>query len=358
MSSIVVAIDSMKGCLSSAEANHAATAGIRSYDEDIRVTEIPVSDGGEGWLVAFDNALHGDWIEVAVRDPLMREIKACYIVKDDLAVIEIAQACGLSLLSPDEYDPMIASSYGVGQLVVDAVQRGCKRILVGLGGSSVSDCGVGMLNALKKEFLMKDKWDSRPFENVQFTIATDVTNPLCGERGAAHVFAPQKGATREMVFALDAKAKRFAEESSALWGYDRQQDKGAGAAGGIGYAFLQYLHAEYRSGVDLLLETISFDEILCAASLVITGEGSADRQTLMGKLPYGILKQARRKGIPVALIAGRVNDCQQLLEAGFSYVKCINPTQANKDDALKPAVAKKNIENTLSQFLREVDYGN
>lgn len=179
--------------------------------------------------------------------------------------------------------------------------------------------------------------------DVRFTIATDVKNPLCGEKGAAHVFAPQKGATPEMVVELDESARQFAEESALRFGYDRQDVPGAGAAGGLGYAFLQYMNADCRSGIDLLLDAVCFEELLKDASLIITGEGSADRQTLMGKVPFGILQKAKPFHVPVILIAGRIRDKQLLLDAGFSKSECINPPDISIDEAMKPEVAKRNI---------------
>lgn len=368
---IIVAIDSFKGCLTSAEANQAAAAGIGSGDPIL----IPVSDGGEGWLEAFHSAMGGEIVEVSVKDPLMRPIIAQYLVKDDTAVIEIAKASGLTLLSPEERNPMVATSYGTGQLVVDAVRRGCKHIIVGLGGSATSDCGIGMLRAIIDAFAgapTRSLWDDvRELDDIRFTIATDVTNPLCGENGAAFVFAPQKfavkreqseldsiaerertrpevkGATPELIETLDARAKRFAEASAKHLGRDCQNMPGAGAAGGLGYAFLQYMNAECRSGIDLLLDTIHFDDLLQDADFVITGEGSADRQTIMGKLPFGILQRAKRQNVPVMLIAGRIADEQQLLDAGFAHVACINPPGLPLEIAMQPATAKENIRKTV-----------
>jgi glycerate kinase len=191
----------------------------------------------------------------------------------------------------------------------------------------------------------------RQLDDVHFTIATDVTNPLCGERGAAYVFGPQKGASRDDVLVLDARAKRFAEASARHLGRDCQDKAGAGAAGGLGYAFMQYMQAECRSGIDLLLDAIHFDELLMDANLVITGEGSADRQTLMGKLPFGILQCAQKHRVPVMLIAGRIADEQQLLDAGFSHVTSINPSGLPLDIAMQPATAKTNICRSLMNVL-------
>jgi glycerate kinase len=351
MKKIIVAIDSFKGCLTSTEANQAASEGIlqpegRSVARNLArmseavVVQVPVSDGGEGWLEAFRAAIGGEIVEVNVKDPLMRPIVAQYLIQGDTAVIEIAKASGLTLLSSEERNPMIATSYGTGQLVVDAVRKGCKHIIVGLGGSATSDCGIGMLEAI-------DNAQCIIHNDVRFTIATDVTNPLCGENGAAHVFAPQKGATPDQVIALDARAKHFAEASTKHLGRDCQNMPGAGAAGGLGYAFLQYMNAECRSGIDLLLDSIHFDDQLQDADLVITGEGSADRQTLMGKLPYGILQRAKKCGVPVTLIAGRIADEQILLNAGFSRVACINPPGIPFEIAMRPDTAKENIRKTV-----------
>ena len=339
MKKVIVAIDSFKGCMSSKEANQAAAKSM----PDAQVIQIPVSDGGEGWLEAFQSAMGGELVEIHAKDPLMRPIVTEYLIKGDTAVIEIAKASGLPLLSEEERNPMVATSYGTGQLVVDAVRKGCKQIIVGLGGSATSDCGIGMLRAIIKTFA-KDNWDEiRELDGVRFTIATDVTNPLCGDNGAAAVFAPQKGATPEMVAELDARARRFAAVSAKHFGYDRQDMPGAGAAGGLGYAFLQYTGAACRSGIDLLLDAVGFDKLLGDADLVITGEGSADRQTLMGKLPYGILQRAKAHQVPVMLIAGRIKDQQQLLDAGFSRVECINPPGLPLEEAMKPETAKQNI---------------
>ena len=371
MKKIIVAIDSFKGCLTSTEANQAASEGILARMSEAEVVQVPVSDGGEGFLEALQTAMGGSIVEVNVKDPLMRPIVAQYLIQGDTAVIEIAKASGLTLLSSEERNPMVATSYGTGQLIVDAVRRGCKHIIVGLGGSATSDCGIGMLRAIIDTFSKggsipadaptRSLWDDvHELDDVRFTIATDVTNPLCGENGAAYVFAPQKGATHEQVLALDARAKRFAEASAKHLGRDSQNMPGAGAAGGLGYAFLQYMNAECRSGIDLILDTIHFDDLLQDADLVITGEGSADRQTLMGKLPFGILQRAQPhplppspKGegevcnVPVMLIAGRIADEQQLLDAGFSSVACINPPGIPLEIAMQPETAKENIRKTV-----------
>ena len=339
---IIVAIDSFKECLTSVEANAAACRGVLQKHPEAQVVQIPVSDGGEGWIAAFYAAIGGELIETDVLDPLMRPIRTCYLKKEELAVIEIAKASGLTLLKIEERNPMMASSYGTGMLIADAVKKGCTRFIIGLGGSATSDAGMGMLQALKGDF---------PPEDVRFTIASDVKNPLCGENGAAHVFGIQKfstvkGYTSEDILALDERALKFAEVSARHFGYDRSEMAGAGAAGGLGYAFLQYLDADCKPGIQLLLDTIRFDEIIKDANLIITGEGSADRQTLMGKLPMGILAQSA--GVPVCLIAGRISDREELLKAGFAQVACINPIGITLEEAMRKEVATQNITHTVS----------
>lgn len=348
---VVIAIDSFKGCLSSAEANEAAAAGVRSCCPDAEVQQVPVSDGGEGFLEAFQAAIGGKVIEVPVLDPLRRPIMAQYLLTPDaLAVIEMAQASGLTLLKPEERDPLRADTYGTGQLVADAVNRGAQHIIVGLGGSATSDAGVGMIYALQDAFGKDLRWeDIEALKHVRFTIATDVKNPLYGENGAAHVFGPQKGATPEMVEELDRKAKAFAQYSAIYFDEDHSEDEGAGAAGGLGYAFLQYLGADCQPGIDLLLEAVGFDELTRDADLILTGEGAADRQTLMGKLPAGILQHAA--DIPVCLLAGRVSDKEALLCAGFTRVECINPPGITLEEAMRPDVAKRHIQQTVVRVL-------
>lgn len=336
----VIAIDSFKGCLTSVEANGAAAEGVRDVCPNAEIVQVPVSDGGEGFLEAFHAAIGGELQEITVRDPLMRPVTAKYLLHDDAAVIEMAQASGLTLLTPEERNPMVATSYGTGQLVADAIRRGARHVTVGLGGSATSDAGIGMLEAIHHSQCI--------MHHVRFTIATDVKNPLCGENGAAYIFAPQKGATPDMVKKLDERARRFADVSAKHFGYDRSEMAGAGAAGGLGYAFLQYMDAECKPGIELLLDTIHFSEIVKDADLVITGEGSADRQTLMGKLPMGILKQSG--SVPVCLIAGKISDREQLLQAGFARVECINPPDIALEEAMRKEVAIQHIKDTVSRL--------
>ena len=351
---IVLAIDSFKNCMTSAEANEAAAEGVRDVCPDATILQMPVSDGGEGWMEAFVATKGGEIVEAEVFDPLMRPIKSQYAICDDTAIIEIAKASGIALLKQSELNPLKTNTFGTGQLIVNAIKKGCKNIIVGLGGSATSDCGIGMLTAIADNFsngeIIKIP-ESQLLKGINFTIATDVNNPLYGENGAAHVFAPQKGATPEMVEILDANAKKFAAEMAKNLGYDRSKNPGAGAAGGLGYAFMQFLNAECRSGAQLLFDETDFDSKIRDADLVITGEGSADSQTLMGKLPSAVLHRAQQFGVPVALIAGRIADREKLLAAGFRNVVCINPDGIDKAVAMQKTIAMKNIRETVRKVI-------
>ena len=300
------------------------------------IITLEMSDGGDGMLDAFLSAMGGERVTIHAHDALMRWIEADYGIVKDTAIIEIAQAAGLALIEPEQRNPMKATSWGVGELVLHAFRHGARHFIVGLGGSATSDCGIGMLKA------MGDDW-KKIRKECTFVLASDVTNPLCGEKGAAYVFAPQKGADAEMVEALDERAKRFAEISARHFSYDRSNTPGAGAAGGLGYAFLQYFNAEFHSGADLLLEAVHFDELLRDADLVITGEGHSDKQTLMGKLPQRILGHCLEQSKKVWLVSGGVSDEHVLLDASFDRVIAVTPKTIPLEEAMKPEVAKKNI---------------
>ena len=358
---IIIACDSYKGCLSSREVNEAIASGVKEWNVDDASPEIKklspnaasemkkldsdaaspeiitleMSDGGEGMLDAFLSAMKGERVRIHAHDALMRWIEAEYGIVDDTAIIEIAQTAGLALIEPEQRNPMKATSWGVGEMIMNAWCRGVRRFIVGLGGSATSDCGIGMLKA------MGDDW-KKIRQECSFVLASDVTNPLCGENGAAHVFAPQKGADAKMVQMLDDRARKFAEVSAKHFGYDRSAAPGAGAAGGLGYAFLQYFNAEARPGAELLLEKIEVDVLLIQdADLVITGEGHSDRQTLMGKLPQRILEHVTNQKI--WLVSGGVSDRKAMLDAGFDRVVQVTPEEMPLDEAMKPEVARNNI---------------
>ena len=355
MKKIIIACDSYKGCLTSKEVNEAMACGVKNPTAGHDASEIitlEMSDGGEGMLDAFLSAVEGERVLMPAHDALMRWIDAAYGIVtikqgqgfasfkegDEVAIIEIAQTAGLALIEPEQRNPMKATSWGVGEMIMNAYRRGIRRFIVGLGGSATSDCGIGMLKA------MGDDW-KKIRQECRFVMASDVTNPLCGQQGAAHVFAPQKGADSRMVEMLDKRAEKFAEVSAKHFGYDKSGTPGAGAAGGLGYAFLQYFDAEFQSGAEVLLQAVGFDELLKDANLVITGEGHSDRQTLMGKLPQRILEHAKAK--KVWLVSGGISDEQMLLAAGFDRLIAVTPKDMPLQEAMKAEKAKENIMNAL-----------
>ena len=356
---IIIACDSYKGCLTSREVNEAIASGIKEWDSEETASGIEkldsneaspeiicleMSDGGEGMLDAFLTAMKGERVRIHAHDALMRWIEAEYGIVNDTAIIEIAQTAGLALIEPEQRNPLKATSWGVGEMMMNAFRRGVRHFIVGLGGSATSDCGIGMLKA------MGDDW-KKIRKECTFMLASDVTNPLCGENGAAHVFAPQKGADAEMVEMLDARARKFAEVSAKHFGYDRSEVPGAGAAGGLGYAFLQYFGAEVSAGAELLLREIGFDEMIQDADLVITGEGHSDRQTLMGKLPQRILEHVLKNkattDLQIWLVSGGVSKKQTLLDAGFDQVLAVSPQNMDLEEAMNPEIAKRNIANAI-----------
>ena len=374
MKKIIIACDSYKGCLSSREVNEAIASGVKEWNADAvspemknlisdvaspeiknldsddaspEIITLEMSDGGEGMLDAFLSAMKGERVKIHAHDALMRWIEAEYGIVDDTAIIEIAQTAGLALIEPEQRNPMKATSWGVGEMIMNAYRRGVRHFIVGLGGSATSDCGIGMLKA------MGDDW-KKIRQECSFILASDVTNPLCGENGAAHVFAPQKGADPKMVEMLDARARKFAEVSAKYFGYDRSEVPGAGAAGGLGYAFLQYFGAEVSAGAELLLREIGFDEMIRDADLVITGEGHSDRQTLMGKLPQRILEHVLKNKATtdqqIWLVSGGVSEQQALLDAGFDQVLAVSPQNMDLEEAMNPEIAKRNIANAIRVF--------
>ena len=349
----ILAIDSFKGCLSSVEVETALAETL--CREGIETVCLPMSDGGDGMLHAFTAALGGTLELVYIHDQMMRRVDAQYgIAPDGTAIIEVAQACGLNLVKEDERNPMRATTYGVGELLSRAIKRGCRNFIIGLGGTGTSDAGIGMIRALVDIFARGKNFDEAmktELGECRFTLASDVTNPLCGENGAAYVYAPQKGATPEMVEQLDRRARLFAEKSAMHFGFDKSNEPGAGAAGGLGYAFMQYLGAEMKSGADLLLDLTDFNEKIKDADLIITGEGSADRQTLMGKLPERVLKCGKESGVPVGLVAGVVEDKEVLLSAGFSFVESITPEGMPLEEAIKKEVAFSNLRRFAASLI-------
>ncbi len=359
---VVVAMNSFKGCLSSAEANEAVKVGIERIGYD-NVTTMSMSDGGDGFLDAVMPLTGGERITVSVHDPLMRLIEAEYLRAGNTAYIESARACGLTLVGACERDIMSATSMGVGELIVHAINAGARRVVVGLGGSATCDNGIGMLTAMGVQ-VTDERINLDDFilnnHDVEFVAASDVTAPLCGTYGAARVFAAQKGATTAEVEILEQRALHFARRTAARLGRDCSDRAGAGAAGGMGFALTAYCLAQLTSGAELLLDLTDWSNVIKDALCVFTGEGCADRQTMMGKLPYIVARRTKLAGvarvIPVILLAGQVSYREVSEERPFDMVECINPDSMSLDECLQPEVAQHNIATAAERVMRHPEY--
>ncbi len=370
MHKIVIACDSFKGSLSSIDVGMACRRAVSQVFPHCQTIVIPLGDGGEGTMMTLTAALHGEIVRCKTIDPLRRPITATYgIINNDTAVIEVASTCGLTLLTDNERNPMETSSYGVGIMIQDALNRGCGKIIVTLGGSATNDCGIGMLSALGYRFtdnndcsvstcgkglshithIDKSNADSR-LCNTAFVCACDVDCVLYGTHGAAHVFAPQKGADPKMVASLDKGLQHF----SLLMAKETHRDvaslPGSGAAGGLGAAFAAFFNASLRSGIDIMLDATKFDNIIADADLIVTGEGKIDNQTVMGKVAAGVMRRAKKHGIPVIAIAGDINDVS-LNKNGFDAVFSIQPAPVSLSQAMAPEFAMNNVQRTLAQQL-------
>lgn len=371
---IVLAFDSFKGSLTSLQAADAATRGIYTELPDCEVVKFTVSDGGEGFTDALAAAVGGSRQEItcSVCDPLCRPISAKYnILNDDTAVIEIAAASGLTLLSPSERNPMKTTSLGSGQMIADAISRGYRKFILGLGGSATNDAAMGILNALGYSFLDCDGYFLEPIgrnlslvteidcdkalpalQECNFTLACDVTNPFCGSNGAAHIYAPQKGANTQQVDELDAGLKNFAKVLYKQFGCDIASAPGAGAAGGIGGTLLAIINAHIKHGIDIVLDYADFNRQIADADLVVTGEGAIDSQTAAGKAVSGIISRATQANIPVVALGGSVEHPNCLLESGATAVLPIHSSPIDLNIAMLPEVAAAGISNTIRQIIR------
>ena len=368
---IVVASDSFKGSLSSTEVAMAATRGIKAVYPDCEVVAVNVADGGEGTVDAIVEALHGEIIATTVSDPLGRPIQAHYGITGATAIIEMAAASGLPLLRPEERNPWLTSTHGTGEMIMDAIRRGCRQFLVGIGGSATNDAGTGMLQAMGFRFYdANDKEithccggtmqdivridDTHVPDSVRsstFTIACDVDTPFCGPEGAAPIFAPQKGADTAMVQQLDAGMTSLAKVIEDKYHINIVPIAGAGAAGGMGGAFRAFLHATLRRGIDMVLDAIDFNTIIQNADLVITGEGIIDFQTAKGKTVAGVLTRAKQQGIPVVAIGGSIEMCDSVQQMGFAGIYPILGEKVPLEVAMQPDFAATNVENTIRRIL-------
>lgn len=374
MKKIVVASDSFKGSLTSMQVASAVEQGIRKVYPECEVVKLNVADGGEGTMDALRSTLGGRWVNVKVDDPLGRRMNSAYVILNDArtAVIEMSAASGLPLLRPEERNPMKTSTYGTGEMIADALTRGCRRFLVGIGGSATNDGGMGMLSALGFRFLDRNGQElpgigesmsevvdmdvsqvmSELYE-AEFVVACDVDSPFCGPSGAAYVFAPQKGAGPQMVEELDMGMCHLAEVIKRVMGKDIRDIPGSGAAGGLGGGFIACLNARLERGIEMVLDAIGFDAVISGADLVITGEGRVDSQTLTGKTPYGIMKRAVKHGIRTVLIGGSLNLDDGDDISGFDTVCQITPPDMDLEKAMMQDTAAENIRTAIAGIMSD-----
>ena len=402
MRKIIIASDSFKGSLTSLEVARAAEEGVKMVEDakevententkkdswgyekcddrdnrgwDIRCIEI--ADGGEGTGATLTRVLGGDVVKAIVSNPLGRKIEATYgiaaVSGQKTAIMEMAQASGLTLLKPSERNPLLTSTYGTGEMILDALNRGCRRFLIGIGGSATNDGGTGMLEAIGFKFIDSNGRGMTGMcggtinriariipplllEEAEFIIACDVDTPFCGREGAAEVFGPQKGATPEEVVLLEDGMQSLNNIIKRDYGIDLSKIKGSGAAGGLGGAFHAFLDGRLQSGIGMVLDAIGFEEQIKDADLIITGEGRIDSQTCRGKVVSGITSVAAKHGVPVIAIAGIVDMGEkEIEEAGLTAAFPIGPRPQNESDleyAMRPEVASKNISDTVAKAL-------
>lgn len=371
---ITIAIDSFKGSLSSMEAGQAVAEGIRRVMPSAGIRIRPLADGGEGTTEALTAGLGGELKSLTVTGPLGRPVTASYglIRERKMAVLEMASAAGLTLISQEERNPLEATTYGVGEMIRDAIGEGCRHFLVGIGGSATNDGGTGMLSALGFQFLDSEgqpiPLGAKGLENLaristenarpelsqcSFHIACDVTNPLCGENGCSAVYGPQKGADPEMIRQMDQWMERYGDLAARTFPAVDKEAPGAGAAGGLGFAFLTFLNGSLESGVGMVLKEINLKDDIRDADLVITGEGRLDAQTVMGKAPIGVAHLAKEYGKPVIAFSGAVTReaglCNQHgIDAFFPIMRSVVSLQ----EALDPGEARINAADTAEQVFR------
>lgn len=371
---ITIAIDSFKGSLSSMEAGQAVAEGIRRVMPSAGIRIRPLADGGEGTTEALTAGLGGELKSLTVTGPLGRPVTASYglIRERKMAVLEMASAAGLTLISQEERNPLEATTYGVGEMIRDAIGEGCRHFLVGIGGSATNDGGTGMLSALGFQFLDSEgqpiPLGAKGLENLarisaenarpelsqcSFHIACDVTNLLCGENGCSAVYGPQKGADPEMIRQMDQWMERYGDLAARTFPAADKEAPGAGAAGGLGFAFLTFLNGSLESGVGMVLKEINLKDDIRDADLVITGEGRLDAQTVMGKAPIGVAHLAKEYGKPVIAFSGAVTReaglCNQHgIDAFFPIMRGVVSLQ----EALDPGEARINAADTAEQVFR------
>lgn len=371
---VVIAIDSLKGSLSSMEAGMAIKDGILAAKPDAEVIVKPLADGGEGTTDALIEGMNGERIDLTVTGPMHTPVDAYYgYLKDtNTAVMEMASAAGITLVPDSEKNPLLATSYGVGEMINDAIQRGCRNFIIGIGGSVTNDGGIGMLKALGVRFLDENGEDAGEggqalakiaridvsgmnplLKECHIQIACDVNNPLCGENGSTYVYGPQKGVTEDMKKTLDEAMAHFARVTSETLENDYMNTPGAGAAGGLGYAFLAYTGAALTPGIELILDAVGLEEELSGADVVVTGEGRLDFQTAMGKAPVGVARLAKKYNAKVIAFAGSVTKeataCnKEGIDAFFPILRGV----CTLAEAMDPVTARNNMTATVEQVFR------
>lgn len=378
---VVVAIDSFKGSLSSMEAGQAIAEGVKRVYQHAEVVIRPLADGGEGTVEALVEGMGGVFVTKEVTGPLGEKVGAVYGIiesKDDLsktAIIEMSAAAGITLVPEESRNPMNTTTFGVGELILDAIERGCRHFIVGIGGSATNDGGVGMLQALGYDFLTREgktisyggnglkelarieEANVHPtLKECTFKVACDVTNPLCGENGSSAIFGPQKGATPEMVQELDQLLLHYAELSKEIHSHADRFYPGTGAAGGMGFAFLTYTNATLESGIQIVLTETKLEELIVTADFVVTGEGRLDGQTALGKAPIGVAALAKKYQKKVLAFAGAVTpDAKECNQHGIDAFFQILRGVVTLKEAMNKEVAHQNMVDTVEQVFRVVE---
>ena len=362
---ILIAPDSFKETMNAKEVCKHISIGLKKVLKNVSIISVPMADGGEGTVQALVDSCGGKIIKTEVLDPLQREIESYYgILNDNTAVIEMATASGLELLGENEKNPMQTTSYGFGQLIEDALNKGVKKFILGLGGSATNDAGIGMLQALGVKFYDCNNKEVEigaqflnqivsfdttnlniKFKDVKIEVACDVKNILCGTTGASYTFAKQKGGDLKMIKTLDEYLFNFSTICKKIYKIDNKNIKGAGAAGGLGFALITFLNAELKSGIEIVIKKTNLEEKIKATNLIITGEGKMDSQTIFGKTPIGVAKLAKKYNKKVIAIVGCLDKgYETVYEHGIDAVFDITPINSSFDELKKES--KKNLELT------------
>ncbi|HEO5182208.1 TPA: glycerate kinase [Streptococcus agalactiae] len=377
---VVVAIDSLKGSLSSLEAGNAIKESINEVIPGADVEVHPLADGGEGTVEALTLGMGGTIETIPVKGPIGEKVHASYgiIPQRQLAIIEMAAAAGITLIATEERNPLHTTTYGVGEMIKDAISKGCRHFIIGIGGSATNDGGAGMLQALGYALLDKDNQEIslgaqgladlkfistdkviEELKECDFKIACDVTNPLCGAQGCSSIFGPQKGADEDMITKMDTWLSNYATLATSVSEKADATIEGTGAAGGLGFAFLAFTNATLEPGIDIILSEINIEKAISVADLVVTGEGRLDGQTVMGKAPIGVAKLAKKYGKKVVAFSGSVTEdailCNQHgIDAFFPIVRRL----ISLDEAMSKEVAYKNMKETATQVFRLINLYN